>query len=224
MTKKLIFLPAAFFVLLISNLTGQSVTIDFDAGILRDLNGSPVVEGSRAVLVADTSGSGFVGDYLTDSIDLDAFSGTDLSFGSNLGSSDSNFIVGVFTVADFNDGTMAIQDSVNFNIGGASSEGFETGQSLGFYWFPNITGSSITGPVQEYGFYRSDSAPPGAPAEQTGFFIPAEGAAVEIKALDSDLGGNLSSSQLTAVPEPLHYGLLLGICALGLAFYRRRKG
>jgi len=197
-----------------------SVTLQFEAGVLRDSLGDPLAVDTKAILVSDTSGGGFAGDYLTGLADFGAFDGTSLTIGSQIGSTSTNIILQVFSVFDLTgDGDFGIGATFTFEVDGSP---FSTGDSLGLYWFPHITGGTISGNLAEYGFYRTDSVDT-ASGSSIAFQIPADASVESIGVIDDNLGGGASVSDLTAIPEPRLFGVLAGILALGIAFVRLKR-
>lgn len=206
-----------FWIVVLPFVSQASVTIDFQAAELKSFGGSPAPVGSRAILVVDTDGSGFVGDYIDGSPDFGAFDGLDFSIGSTIGSS-TNRILQSMTVGDLGGEIFGVSSVLNFNL----ESGIDTGDALALYWFPEILSSTITGTLFEYGFFRSDVIDPFA---TSAFFIPSDGSSESIYAFSADIGGSTPASALTAmaIPEPSTYAALFGGAAVALIWMRRRR-
>lgn len=117
----------------------------------------------------------------------------------------------------------ALSTALSINYSGSLA----AGESLLVRWFPTLTlGSVGAGPAAGtiFGQYRTDSAIDGS---STGWFLPADGQTVALNFLTLAVGGSspeslgLSSSMVTAVPEPATYAAILGLVTLGLVGYRR---
>lgn len=198
------------------SLFSQDIQLTYSFVGLSDSTGQPIQDGSFGIVVADTSGNGFLGDYTSASSDFNAFDGTSLTFGSALGGSSDDVIVASLTAADYF-GYQSFTSS-----GGFESANYSGGTNLALYWFSDLTTASITGAVSQYGFYRSDTSEAGTGT--IAFVVPSPGSYTLAGTL-SEVGGNASVADLTAVavPEPSTYAMMLGALALGFVAYRRRR-
>lgn len=200
--------------------TLASVTISFTAVELKSFDNSPAPLGSKAILVVDVDGSGFVGDYINSSADFGAFDGLSLTIGSTIGAS-TNQLLYVFDVIDFDDGgPFGVNDEFEFDLVG----GISTNDEIALYWFPEISSTTITGSLFQYGFFRSDTFDVNMGATSA-FFIPADGNLDSIAVASIDIGGSTPTSALTAmaIPEPSTYAALFGGAAVVLIWMRRRR-
>jgi hypothetical protein len=214
-TYKLVIL---FTISLVPLTTTATVTINLGVGELYDVSDNKLTSGV-GLLVADVDGTGFIGDYLSNSsnFDTNAFNNTTLTPGNSVGAS-TNRILSVFNI------NQSQAHSATGEVSITLDSSLTTGDMLGFYWFPTIrfgTGT-ISGSVSQYGFYRSDSDS-FLNNSTTTWFMPAESASVELLALTPAFSGSLEPAALTAIPEPSTYVALFGVLALGAVVMRRRN-
>lgn len=172
---------------------------------------------SVGVLVVDKTGDGFASSLdILDSI---------LDVGNNLGIV-SNEILRVVAAEDLGFGGLGFNLApTNFDLVGGISQG----DSLGFYWFTNLSPGDTVTAGTSYGFFRSDSVLSGSGADFA-WSVPADGSIIELSAyLDSITGSSdgisnsTFSASLTVVPEPATYAAIFGVLALALVAYRRRR-
>lgn len=197
-----------------------TVTLTYQFSGLLTSSSASVPIGSVGVIVADTSGDGFLADYITGSASFSDFAGTSLTIGSNLGSSSDDTIISVFTAIDLGGGFTGFNDQETITLSGSLG----TGDNLALYWFPDVSVNSIAGAVSQYGFFRTDSISSGS-GSQMAFVMPADGVNLTLASASVSIGGDIPDSALTAVavPEPSTYAAILGALALGFVAYRRRK-
>jgi hypothetical protein len=209
--KILLTLPAFYCVSLVAD-----VSLDVEMGDFFSADGTDAPIGTYAILVSDTGSDGFLGSYTSAAdADFSIFSGTSLTSGSILSGTGNDEIIGVFQMADLGTGGSSFFSFLTgIDISGSSS--LSSGQNLAVYWFPTITNTSITGSVNEYGFYRSDSVDT-ASGSDIAFVMPTDGAYIFAEFPDA------ASFTAVAVPEPSTYAALLGALALGFVAYRRRR-
>jgi len=174
-------------------------------------NGTLITAGSKGILVASTTDSVFG--------QSDALLGLNLTVGSIFAGDD--VVVGVMSASAL-DTNRGFADSVVVPYSGNLGEG----DKLAFYWFPDISGSTVVG-GSSYGFYRSDSIDSGA-GGTVAFIAPATGSALTLAYYDTANGGMATKPEFTAsltvpVPEPSTYALMgLGLVVVGL-MARRKK-
>ena len=201
---------------LIASVSDASVTINYDFGELRGVDGQPVPDGSAALLVVDTAGSGFLGDYTTGDADFGVFNSVTLSQGEQFGPSNEFVIIlsGSITSGD-------IFGGVSFDL----ESGVASGDEIGLYWLPSTSsGTTVSGDIASYGFYRSDTVNT-ASGSTIAFSVPSDGATESLGSLDQSLesGSFTTEEDFTAIPEPSAYATILGLLGLGYAVFCRRR-
>lgn len=195
-----------------------TVTLQLNFGDFYSSDGVFATPGSKAILVVDAGQNGFVGDYLTATADYSGFAGTTLAEGNLIGGSGDDEIVYAGDIVD-DSGITGIADSITFNLDG----GIDQGDELGLYWFPTVSTGSISGAVDEYGFFRSDS-PSTVIDNSIAFVVPPDGT-FSLAALtpSATSQSSLTNGDLTAIPEPSSYATIVGLLGLAYAVSRRRR-
>lgn len=180
-------------------LSNATLTLSFTGGTLFGLNTeSPLADGSLVIAVT-TSNSSFSGP-----VDGSFVSGGDT-------------VIGSWTVDSGVDGPGTF-DVTFENI--SYGAGIDYGQKIALYWFSSISSiESLPNQGDAYGFY-SDSS----------WLIPADGSLLVTYTISTIAnGGSLSDSStvanmvVSAVPEPAAYAGLVGVAALGVVAWRRRR-
>lgn len=205
----------------VGSFAGATVSLTYSFGGLLAANSSPIALNSVGIVVADSTGNGFIGDYVSASADFNAFAGTSLSYGSAIGGSGDDIIVGVLSAIDLG-GINGFNDSQTITLSGDLG----ANDNLALYWFPTVSSASIAGSVSEYGFFRtSNAADLVSSGSDIAFIMPSDGANSTLAVYSSSVGGGVADSALTAVavPEPSTYAMLFGALALGFVAYRRRR-
>ena len=212
-----------------SSLSG--VTIQVQTGLLRDENGTPIVNPGLVLLIASTTNNDF--SYIDDP-NMGIGPGN-IQVGSFLngpgGGSDDLIIASGMTTppGPFQGYALFETGSISFE---SLSPDWDTGDQLGMLWFPNLTaGNNFASEGDFYGFYTTPLIPP--PNGLDPWFTPGPTAAVLVQFLTTDANpaifgpGNSAPSMANAphevVPEPAAYALLFGAGSLGLVLFRRRR-
>lgn len=192
-------------------LTAHAVTISINGELIKDSEGSAAPQTSLVLFLASTSDSTFnqlfpgsvgVGDLIGDELVIGRF---DLS---NAGTD------GVLFGASTGDVPLSL------------NENWSADDPIALAWFPNLNSAATSITVSEtYGLFTDPSGSFGA-----SWLTPASGDVFlefdteDASALfaDGNIPADAGIASLNVVPEPSTYAALVGICALGLALYRRR--
>lgn len=207
-----------------------SITISADFTYALNQLGNSVPVGSKAVIVADTLGDGFIGSTQGTSSSL---LGETLQTGNFFGVDDQ--IVGFLDAYNPGTGTGELTNgyagSISFSFGG----NLGLNDALAIYFFPSVSDTSSTlTPGTFYGFFS-----------QTGGFNVDAGGSIAMRApadgnnetwayytpqfyADNGVAGSAfdpSQAELTSsiqiVPEPSTYAAIFGILALAIAYRRK---
>lgn len=211
-------LPISIAALLaISSSLSASITVAFSVGLIRDQLGAQAQLGSIGILVADTTGDGFIGDISSEGAQV---ANTTLSNGQFIGGSGDDVIIGVmsandnFAIGTVFDAVLPISYTGNHTVGDAWA----------LYWFPAETSAGSTVTSGNYGFYRSDTFEAAAGAD-IAFVAPADGFFWNLVAGGTDIGGTVPDAALSAtlmIPEPSTYAAIFGAIAVLVGLLRRR--
>ena len=191
-----------------------AVTLDFQADQLRRADGTtPIGNSSLVIIVADTSRNGF----------SSLLSGGQLSVNGLLAGTDDR-VVGRFDLSLWGDGAAQTPFGTTFDF--ANYTGWDTGDPLAFYWFPDLTLSDLSLDTGDsYGRYLGPGSDGGnwiTPTDgQEGkfLFLTTAGGTLGPGTLASGLG--TASSTVTAVPEPGKSVLLL--IGMGMLLFARKR-
>lgn len=192
----------------LATLARATVTIDFTVGILTGSDGvTPISDGSLIQLIAAPTTGGLVAPTAT------AFtSGSEVLLWSGA----------------FNSATTGTTGSMDIAPGPLT---ITAGWAFMVQWFPTLTtAASAPGNSTPYGQYKGQFSPDGSIVGDLAWTAPADGSTVSYNFLTVSSGaGSIANSAAAAtqstapIPEPSTYAAIFGVCALGLAAYRRRQ-
>lgn len=217
-------LSAFVLLALFSHHANATVSLDIQTGALRTSGGAIVPTNTTMILVADINGFSSLTDLANELMNVNLVAGSTIGSGGKIlqvvaGSDiDGNGNIGYVGGGTF--------DLTALGLNGAAGT---AGTDLAVLWFPGLLGdgAATVGAGQSFGFYRSDSID-SASGGSFSFNMPTDPSAVNIWALDPNIGGGIPTSNFEAtgtvgaVPEPSRVAFLfLGMTCL--VFRRKRN-
>jgi hypothetical protein len=190
-----------------TGVASANVSIFLTAGVLANGSGLPIADGSLIQLISNGSNASF-----------SAPSSASFVTGGNI--LVASFALNSFVTEQAGTLTQDLTGITSIALTG----GLNAGQKLAIRWFPTLTtGSSTPGAGTGYGEYTENS---------NEFVLPGDGNSIGPTFATLAFGGEsselLGRASLTiagsAIPEPATYALLVGLAALGLTGWRRRRG
>ncbi len=203
---------------------GATVTLNINVADLRTGTGAIIDSNTTLILVADASG------FNMGTLSADLL-GLNLTIGSTFGVGGQ--IIDIIGASDLGSGDYGYNLSNTYDLTALGLVGADSpsllGSQIAVMWFPGRTGilpQAVLSNGESYGFYRSDTIDGPSLGDQS-FNMPADGASLNIFALDTTLGGGIPTESLWAsglvgsVPEPSRG--ILALLGLGLAVLRRHR-
>jgi hypothetical protein len=220
------FLPCLLSLLVVP-VAHATISFEIDADLLSNSSNVGIPDGSAIFLIVDKNNTGFV-----------LPTAGALSVGSAWGGSSDNFVAETYSANGVAQNGAGSAGSVILTSNGYSYStvsGMGPNQHLGLFWFPadSYNASSITlSGGDTFGYFDFNSVGTGTGSAPTlgasTWITPADtsfGVFFTINtpnAINEEPGNDVVTYGTIAVPEPSTFGLLGGVSALGLAFYRRR--
>lgn len=202
------------FIAAVSMTARATVTLQVFGGPFFEPDGTTLVsENSIGILVADTTGNGF--------LTIESLAGFDLTVGDYWG---DDLVMGVFGAAS--------DSTIGDTLSGLTYSGnFGEGDAIGFYWFPELfsVGGTITG-TTSWGFYRTNLIDGNSGADMA-FYMPTDGTDGTLAFFHSGFASGAiasiadftATSGASAVPEPGTSAALMGVVMLGFVAARRKR-
>ncbi|HVU22523.1 MAG TPA: PEP-CTERM sorting domain-containing protein [Opitutus sp.] len=216
-------LAGTLLLLLAPAVVRANVSIELQLGSFYQPDGvSLIPDGSVGVLVADTTGGGF--------LDIGDLGGMSTAVDSSWGADNHLTVLGAFSfIEDVDSGIHFFFGNFVFDLTGNLSPG----DALGFYWFPEITTiGDVISLDMSWGFYRNNAVDVlTSDSNNIGFVVPSDGSSPTLASFDQSIvPGSLASvadftttAGTSAVPEPSTCALLAGLAGLTVAGWRRRR-
>lgn len=186
--------------LAVAGANAQSISVNFDVGILANNLGSPIADGSLLQVIASSDAT------FADPTDSAFVGGNDLL---------------IYSLA-FDSSTTGTPGIASFAMNIALSQFAVAGQNLMIRWYPTLsTQSSAPGFNTFYGEFSV--------IQDSSWVAPSAGNTIGLQLLTMSTGGGALAdavgyaSKVTPVPEPATYAALIGALALGFVAYRRRQ-